>query len=392
MNLSQLCRKHEQKVIEWRREFHMHPEVSYQEVWTSSRIQEELGRMDIPFESIEGTRSFVGIIEGINPGRTIALRADMDALPVQEENDVPYKSCIDGVMHACGHDAHVAMLLGAAKVLSELRSSFEGKIFLCFQSAEEIAGGAVELINYLESKGGVDQVIALHVWSSIKAGTIMLRDGPTMAGARGIEICVKGRGGHASRPDLAKDPIKAACELVLKMSSIPSNFYDVLDHSVVYIGKFQGGTMGNVLPHKVVLSGGCRFFKIGGSDEIVRHVRRIAEGVARIYDVDIEVETPRANVPPVVNHRRSVERARELVAQVEGLTVDDTLPPVCASDNYSFFLLKYPGFYGFLGAMNEDKGIVWEQHNNRFDIDETVLRKGYEFMCGYALDFLGQKM
>ncbi|MDR3231452.1 MAG: amidohydrolase [Synergistaceae bacterium] len=388
MDVSQICQKYEKEVIEWRREFHMHPELSLQEAWTSNRIKEELNELGIPFETVAGTHGFVGVVEGARPGKTIALRADMDALPMLEENDAPYKSRIDGAMHACGHDAHVAMLLGAGAVLRELRASFKGKILLCFQSAEEIAAGASELIDYLESGGGVDQVIALHVWADIEAGKILLLDGPAMAGAVGMEICVKGRGGHASRPDLARDPIKPACEMVLKMASIPSNFYDVLDHSVVYFGKIQGGTMGNIFPDQATISGGCRFFRAEGKEAIVAHARRIAEGVARAWDVEIEVKTPRASLPPVVNHHQPVLRARELVSLVEGLTLDETDRPLCASDNYANFLLKYPGFYGFLGARNEDKGIVWTQHNTRFDVDETILRKGYEFMCRYALDFL----
>jgi metal-dependent amidase/aminoacylase/carboxypeptidase family protein len=137
------------------------------------------------------------------------------------------------------------------------------------------------------------------------------------------------------------------------------------------------------------MAGGCRYFKPGGEAEILSKIRRIAEGVARIYDVNIDVATPRASVPPVINTSSAVTRAKELLSNVEGLAADETFPPICASDNYSLYLRKYPGFYGFLGIMNEEKGIVWTQHNSRFDIDEAALRKGYEFMCAYALDFLG---
>jgi amidohydrolase len=367
----------------------MHPELSLKEVWTSAKIKEELAGMGIPSEIIPGTHSLVGVVEGVAPGKTVALRADIDALPMQEENDVSYKSRVDGAMHACGHDAHIAMLLGAASVLNELRTSFKGKVMLCFQSAEEIGFGASEVIDYLESKGGVDQVIALHIWASIKEGTIMLLDGPTMAGVAGFEINVKGQGGHASRPDLANEPIKPACDLVLKITSIPSNFYDVLDHSVVHVGMIQGGTQGNIFPNQAFLRGGYRFFKPEGKERIMTHIKSIAAGVAQAYNVDLQVDYLGGSCPPVINHHEPIARARNLVSQVECLKVDDTLQPICASDNYAYFLLKYPGFYGFLGAMNEEKGIIWTQHNTRFDIDEAALRKGYEFMCRYALNFLG---
>ena len=387
-DVARACREWEQRLVEWRREFHMHPELSFQEVWTSGRIKEELGKMNIPYDTLPDSHAVVGIIEGAFLGKTIALRADMDALPIREESDVSYKSRIDGKMHACGHDAHIAMLLGAGGVLNEFRSSMKGKALLCFQSAEEVGGGHAELVKYLDDRGGVDQIIGLHIWASIKEGTLMLLDGPTMAGALGYEIYVKGQGGHASRPDLAKDPIKPACEMVLRISSIPSNFYDVLDHSVVHIGMIQGGAMGNIFPDKVTLQGGTRFFKVDGGQKILTHIERIAEGVAKIYNVDVEVkELP--SVPPVINNASAAAWGRELASQVDGLEADKTSQPICASEPYGYFLLKYPGFLGFLGAMNEEKGIVWAQHNARFDIDEAALRKGCEFLCRCALDFLG---
>ena len=230
-------------------------------------------------------------------------------------------------------------------------------------------------------------MIGLHIWASFKEGTIVLLDGPTMAGAVGIEICITGQGGHGSRPDLAKDPVKAACDLALKISSIPSNFYDVLDHSVVHVGSIQSGTIGNIFPDKAILKCGCRYFKPGGGDKIMDHMRRMAGGVALIYDVDIEV-TVKGQAPSTINNPEATARARELVRDVDGLEVDSKQQPICASDDYAYYLEKYPGFYGFLGAMNEEKGIIWTQHNSKFDVDETALRKGYEFMSRYTVDFL----
>ncbi|GHT00324.1 amidohydrolase [Synergistales bacterium] len=388
-DIARACQKCEQKIIDWRREFHANPEISYQEIWTSGRVKEELDKMNIPYDTLPDSLGLVARIEGPTPGKTIALRADMDALPVQEESDAPYKSRVDGKMHACGHDAHMAMLLGAALVLSEFRSSLKGKVFLCFQSAEEHGGGHAEISKYLDDNGGVNRIAGLHIWASIKEGTIMLLDGPAMAGASSFRIQVKGRGGHASRPDLAKDPIKPACEIVSKISSIPSNFYDVLDHCVIHVGKIQGGTMSNIFPDTALIEGGIRFFKMDGWGKIMSHIERIAEGIAKANDVEVDVKELYQIVPPVINHSVAVAEARELVSQVEGLELT-TGEPMCAAEPYGYFLQKYPGFFGFLGAMNEEKGIVWAQHNARFDIDETALRKGCEFMCRCALDFLSR--
>lgn len=387
MELKEICLKYQEKVTALRREFHMHPELSFVEIKTAQRVREELDAAGITWENVPGTHSVIGIIEGAKPGKTIALRADMDALPMQEESDVPYKSKIDGVMHACGHDAHVAMLLGAGNVLNEYKKNLAGKVLLCFQSGEETGSGALKIIEYLEAHGGVDQFIGLHIWASFKEGTITLLDGPTMAGALGLEITVTGQGGHGSRPDLSRDPIKAACDLVLKISSIPSNFYDVLDHSVVHVGSIQAGSLGNIFPDKALIKCGCRYFKKGGADKIMEVMYNMAEGVGKAYNVEIEVRIT-GSAPSVINSSEAVMRARNILSQVDGLVLDADQQPICASDDYAYYLQKYPGFYGFLGAMNEAKGIVWTQHNTKFDIDEAALKKGYEFMSCYAADFL----
>lgn len=387
MDFNALFRQLEPELIALRRELHRHPELSDKEDWTASRIQKELQALCIPFDIIPGTHNIVGVIHGAETGKAIALRADFDALPIQEETGAEYTSLNPGAMHACGHDAHTAMLLGAARILSGLKGSLKGTVYLCFQSGEEIGHGADEIISYLEAHGGVDEVIGLHIWGSLPEGTLLLIDGPTMAGGHGFDVTIKGQGGHGSRPDLARDPIKPACDLVLKISSIPTNFYDVLDPSVVHVGSIQAGVLGNIFPETALLKCGVRYFRVGGYDKIISHVKRMAEGVATAYDVEAEViET--GGTPPVVNHHEPTVRARNIVKDVEGLELNGTTDPICASDNFGRYLLKYPGFYGFLGGMNEEKGLVWPQHHCKFDIDESALRKGCEFMVRYALTFL----
>jgi len=387
MNIVELAKKQEQYITQLRREFHQHPELSEKEEWTSKRIKEELDKLQIPHEDVPGTYSVIGIINGGQAGKKIAVRADIDALPIQEESDAEYKSKIDGVMHACGHDAHAAMLIGVGMILKEIENTLNGTVYLCFQSGEEIGMGAHEVIDFLESKGGVDECIGLHIWASIKEGTIAIIDGPTMAGGAGVDICIKGQGGHGSRPDLSRDPIKPACDMALKISSIPSNFYDVLDNAVVHVGMIQAGSLPNIFPDEAKIRSGIRYFKLGGGEKIIQKINQIAKGVGEMYDVEVDVQIP-ASGPPVINHHEPVMRARKLVDGVEGLSLDTKQEPICASDNYAYFLVKYPGFYAFLGAMNEEKGIVWTQHNAKFDIDEKAMRKGYEFMSNYVVDFL----
>ena len=202
--ISELCKKYEDYMIEQRRYFHMYPEVSLKEENTSRMIKQQLDEMGVPYEELPPNHGLVATIQGKSGTKTIGVRADIDALPMQEESDIPYKSKCDGVMHACGHDAHIAMLLGVAKVLNDYKEHLEGTVRLIFQSAEEIGKGYVEVVDYLDRTGGVDRLIGLHIWSTLPAGEILLIPGSVFAGGSGFTITVKGQGGHGARPDLTK--------------------------------------------------------------------------------------------------------------------------------------------------------------------------------------------
>lgn len=386
MDVKKLYDEYEAYIIEMRRWFHRHPELSLKEQNTSMKIREELDRMGISYEVLAPNCGVAATIKGKNPGKTIALRADIDALPVREETGLAFASENDGVMHACGHDAHIAMMLGAARVLNEIKDELNGTVICVFQVAEETGFGYKEVLEYFDSIGGVDSVIGLHIWSTLPEGEMLLIPGSVFAGGKGYDLKVLGQGGHGGRPDLVNDPIKAACEMVLKFASIPSNFYDVLDHSVVNVGRIEAGTIGNVFPSEAMLYGGFRWYKPGGDEIILEKMHQIAKGVSTLYGVDYDLHIT-GGVPPVSNNAELIARARELVKDVEGLELSAQTDPICAGDNFGYILQKHKGFYGVLGAGKKGE-TVYPQHHCRFDLDEAAFRKGSEFMVRFAIDFL----
>lgn len=386
MDIKKLFDDHEHEIIENRRWFHRHPEVSFEEKVTSERICQKLEEMGIPYERLLPNYGIVATIEGGKKGKTLALRADIDALPVSEETGLPFTSENPGKMHACGHDSHAAMLLGAAYILNEVRQELCGTVKCVFQVAEETGGGYREVLDYFEKTGGIDGIVGLHIWSAIPEGQILLYPGAVFAGGLGYTAKISGKGGHGARPDLTHDPIKAACELALKITSIPSNFYDVLDHSVVNVGIIQAGTLGNIIPPEAMIKGGIRWYKDGGGMEILETIKRMAEGVGIAHNVSCTVSND-GGVPPVINNIPMVEEAKGLLGEMDDLRLADQTDPICAGDNYGYLLQVYPGFYGVLGGGKHDEEI-YPQHHPKFDLDEKAFRKGAEFMTRYAINFL----
>lgn len=383
-----LCDKKEteQYMIEMRRWFHEHPEISLEEKETSEKIMEELEGMGIPYEKLKSSYGLVATIEGRSREKTIAVRADMDALPITEETGLSFASKNPGVMHACGHDTHVAMLLGAAKVLEQMKHTLKGTVKIIFQAAEELGVGHREVLDYLDKNGGVDEVIGLHVWSAIPEGEILLIPENVFAGTSKFVCRVIGSGGHGARPDLVKDPIKAGCDLVLKFSAIPSNFYDVLDHASVSTGVFKAGTLANIIPSEVVIEGTIRYFKKGGREKMEKIMHQIANGIADVYGVTMDLNFINPIIP-IYNDPDMIQRARELIQDIEGLEVSPQTDPINASDDLAFIIDKYKGFYGILGVGK--KGVQnYPLHHSKFDVRESVFKKGSEFMVRYVCNFL----
>lgn len=381
MNPLEEALKIKDEIVAWRRDFHMYPELKYEEERTSRIVEEHLRDWGYSIKRV-GTGVIADIGEG---GKTVALRADMDALPVQEENDVPYKSKIPGKMHACGHDAHTAMLLGAAKIIAEHRDELNGRVRLIFQPAEEGGNGALKMIEggALE---GVDAIFGLHVWMDLPSGIIGIREGPFLAGAGIFNGKIIGKGGHGASPHESIDPVPITAEAVLAFQTIVSRNLDPIENGVVSVTSIHGGTAFNVIPEEVEFKGTIRFFKREVGEMIQRRMNEILEGVTRAHGARYELSVEELT-PPTVNDKKMAEFARK-VAEKYGLKYGE-VPPTMGAEDFSFYLQKVPGAFLALGIRNEEKGIVYPHHHPKFDVDEDVLHLGTAMEVALAFEFLG---
>ena len=387
-NIHEDAKKYEEYVIGLRQEFHRHPELSDQEVWTSGRICEELDKMGIPYTRVAGT-NVVGLIDTGRPGKTIAFRGDIDALPVHEEANVPFKSEIDGLMHACGHDSHAAMVLGAARILNDHKDELSGKIYVCFQKGEEVGIGARDIVEYLKEQGGVDKAFGLHIAANLPTGFISLTEGPSMAGACNWQVVVKGKGGHGSMPYASIDPIKPLAEILLRVTSLMVNRMDTLEPIVVSPCYFHAGTADNIIPETAEMRGTIRYFKEEALDRTLELVEQISRDIAASYDATATLTYSRGKTIPVDNDAASLAAAREVVENIDGLTAIQA-PKLMGSDNFADFVHAFPGFYCFMGAGFDGPDGSLPNHHPRFTLDEKAFRLGVEFLTGCAVKFLGE--
>lgn len=385
MNIKELASILKQYVIDLRREFHAYPEASWQEKRTSHRVKEELEKMGIAY-TVAGELGVVATIKGNQEGKTIALRADMDALQVQELNDVPYKSKHDGVMHACGHDGHTAILLGAAKILKDCKNEIKGTIKLIFQPAEELAQGAKKMIEDGVMEG-VDGVFGIHLWADIPCGTISVEAGPRMASADVFKIIIKGKGGHGSMPHQGVDAVVAASAVVMDIQSIVSREISPLDTAVVSIGSFNSGTRFNVIASEAILEGTTRCFNPEVRKAFPEILERIITNTANSYRATGALEYTDMT-PSVINDAASSEIAEKAVEKLFGKEALYKYEKVMGAEDYSFYMEKAPGLIAFVGARNDEKGANFPHHHGRFNIDEDALEVGVALQVQYALDFL----
>ncbi|MCP1151663.1 M20 family metallopeptidase [Peribacillus frigoritolerans] len=375
------------EVIAWRRYLHKYPELSFQEEKTAQFVYEKLqtfGELEI---SRPTKTSIMARLIGQQPGKVIALRADMDALPIEEENDFDFVSQNSGVMHACGHDGHTAMLLGTAKILTQLKDQIKGEVRFLFQHAEELPpGGAQEMVR-AGVLDGVDMIIGSHLLSTLPLGKFSLGYGPVMAGADTFNITVVGKGGHASQPELTVDPIAIGTQVVSNLQHIVSRYRDAQEALVISVTQFHGGSAINVIPSKVSIGGSVRSFNPQLQVEIPNFIERIVKGITEAhgatYDFDYQF-----GYAPTINDEEVTRLMDETVCEVFGEESREILKPIMGSEDFSAFQEVVPGTYIGIGARNEEKGIIYPHHHPKFTVDEQALQNGVKLYVHGTLKML----
>jgi len=380
-----------EQLVAIRRDLHMHPELGFQEVRTARIVAEQLSALGYEVVTGVGKTGVVGLLGGAQPGeRTVLLRFDMDALPIAEENDVPYRSQTPGIMHACGHDAHVAVGIGMATLLARHREQFGGTVKLMFQPAEEGLGGALAMIADGVLKGPeVDVALGLHVSSNHNTGTAVVRSGAMMAAADKLHVLVRGKGGHAAHPDQTIDAVLVASHIVVALQTVISRNLNPEDVGVITVGSIHAGSAGNVIADTAELHGSIRSFSEETRDLLHRRIAELAGGVATALGAMAEVTLTRG-VDPTVNAAEPTAIVYDVAAAVLGEDNVDTTYRTTGGEDFSAVLARVPGNFFFLGARDEGRGITAPHHNPHFDIDETCLPQGVAILCEAAVRALGK--
>ena len=374
------------QLIEWRRDFHRHPEVAFREQRTSAIIREFLQKIGIPVTPCAGT-GLKAILEGLPGGRTVALRADMDALPLKEEGDKEYISENPQAAHACAHDGHMAIIMGAAKVLAQRKKEFKGRVVFLFQPAEELPPGGAKSMVDEGALDGVDAVFGLHLWQPLPTGFIGLVKGPMMAQADNFSIVVRGKGGHGSAPHLTVDPILVASHIVVNAQSVVSRSIDPLKPAVVSFGIVKGGTAYNIIPGEVTLNGTVRSFESSIQSLAEKRLKEIAEETCRAFGATAEFSYEKG-YPALVNHGAMVDFVVDVARKTLGEECVKSIDPIMGGEDFAYFLQKVPGAFLFFGMGD---GTKFPHHHPGFDIDEAALPKATLLMTSIVLHYLEKK-
>jgi amidohydrolase len=368
------------ELVELRRDFHMYPEVSLHEVETPKKIASYLENLGIEVKTGVGGNGVVGTIRGGKPGKTIALRADFDALPIQDQKDVPYKSKIPGVMHACGHDLHTAALLGVANVLSQVKDDINGDVVLIHQFAEEVAPGGAEAMIRDGCLEGVDEIYGAHVWADDPIGHFLFHEGYTMAAADTFDITISGKGGHGAMPHQTIDPIVIASHVVLGLQQIASRITDPLKSVVVTIGAIHSGDAHNVIADQAIIKGTVRTFDHEVRDTAESMISQLSEMTCKAYGAEAEVQYKRGHMA-LKNHKDQTEKASLLARSLFGDKKVFDKEPIMGAEDFSFYLNEIPGTFFFVGGRNPDINAVYPHHHPHFDVDErAILNIGKMFL------------
>ena len=376
-----------------RRALHRHPEVGLQLPRTQRAVLAALADLGLPARTGTAVSSVVARLDGARPGPTVLLRADMDALPLREDTGLDFASEVDGAMHACGHDTHVAMLLGAARLLAAHRADLAGRVVLMFQPGEEGHHGARAMLDEgllahaADGAGPVEAGFALHISTRYPSGTVNLRPGPMMAAGDRLRITVRGRGGHASAPHLALDPVPVACELVLALQTLVTRRVDAVEPVVVTVGRISAGTTHNVIPDTAELHGTIRTLSEPTRRALRGWLTRAAEGIAAAHGAAAEVEIE-DGYPVTVNHPDAAERLRRVAAELVGQErVTQLAEPLLGSEDFSYVLQQVPGAIAFLGACRPGRDPATEpsNHSSQVVFDESALPVGVATYAALAL-------
>ena len=391
INILEEVKKVEVDIIAWRRDLHQIPELGLSLPKTTEYIKDRLEEIGIEYYTLVDGNAIVGIVKGGQEGKTIALRADMDALPIKEETGLPFAS-VNGCMHACGHDAHAAILLGAAKVLNANKDKLKGNVKLFFQPGEEYPGGALPMIEEGAMENPkVEAVMGLHVGTiskDVEKGKIGISYGPMMASMDRILIKIKGKGAHGAYPELSVDPISVAAELISTLQRIISREKKAIDPAVLSICRIQGGFNQNIIPDEVELEGTVRTVNVETRQMIARRIEEITKGITTAMRADYELQYD-FKYPPLINSEEFtkflVESAKKIIPEED---IFEMKYPVMGGEDMAYFLEKAPGTFIFLSNPKEVDGIAYPHHNSKFDIDESLFYKGAALFVQGVVDFL----
>jgi amidohydrolase len=374
-----------QELVAWRRDFHMHPELGFEETRTASIVAGQLGGFGYRVQTGVAKTGVVGLLDGADPGPVVMLRFDMDALPVQEANDVEYASQVPGKMHACGHDGHLAIGLGVAKLLAHRRDRWPGTLKLVFQPAEEGMGGAEMMVQEgVLDNPPVDAVFALHLQNNLPLGQAIVTSGPIMTASERWELTIAGRGGHGAKPHQAVDPIVAAAQVIVGLQTIVSRSIDPQEPVVVSVGTIHGGQAFNIIPPQVELTGTIRSFGSEARRTALGRLQEIIEGICGAMGAQAGLRII-PTCPALVNDPAMTGVMRAAAEAVLGPENVCSGERTMGSEDAAFYLQEVPGCYMFLGAANADRGLNQPNHNPRFDFDEEALPLGVAILAQVCL-------
>ncbi|MCR8854576.1 amidohydrolase [Lysinibacillus fusiformis] len=382
-----LIDKNYEEIVEIRRHLHEYPELSFEEVETPAYIAAYHKELGHEVREGVGGRGVVAVLRGAKPGKTVALRADFDALAIQEENDIPYKSKVAGKMHACGHDGHTATLLGLAKALNKMKSEITGNIIFIHQHAEEVAPGGAKPMIEDGCLDGVDVIFGTHLWAPTPIGEILVRDGAIMAAADKVEIAIQGKGGHGAEPHHSIDAVTLASQFVISAQQLISRRIDPLKSAVLTIGHFEAINPFNVIADRVKLAGTIRTFEESVRTQMEQELEAVLNATCQAFGASYEYRYTRG-YPPVYNHQKETEFVAQLASTVPGVEQVKTCPPFMVGEDFAYYLEKVPGTFFFTGAKSPEWETAYPHHHARFNFDERAMLIAAKTLGKATLEYL----